>query len=263
MRSLFARSWLLGENISVPVMNQLVRATSSMIVEPGQVIDEDKDALFLIREGSAERRVEGKTSEVLKACDFFGEAMVLHGHRPVGSVITLKETEIITIPGAMLRHIPIVRWKLFETHLKRLRHLLTPIGEGSAFPWNSDYGVGVQAMDRHHQKLFDLANRIMAAIDRNDPRHVLDLLTEMIQYNNYHFDEEIKLLETVSLIDVEAHRLNHDSISAALEQMHRRFDFCEEGEMPIGRGEFQGFFQDLVIDHIFKEDRKFARYLFN
>lgn len=263
MRAVFARSWLFGENISVPVINQLVRAASTVFVEPGQGVDERSDTLFLVRSGSVERRAEGKATEVIKDGDFFGEAMVLHGHSPVGAIFGRKEAELLCVSGAMLRDIPIVRWKLFETHLRRLRQMLAPGGESAAFTWHTDYAVGVPVIDRHHQKLFDIANKVMIAIDRKDYLDVRTVMMEMIEYNDYHFREEIRLLEEAALPDVHNHEKIHEDILEALHGMMQKIEYSTNRQIPIDKDDFRAFFQDLVIDHIFKEDRKYARFLYN
>ncbi len=263
MRSVFARTRLFGENVSIPVMNRLVRAATEMSVDPGLPVDEGADCLFLIRAGVAERRIEGKVVEVLESGDFFGESMVLHGHRPVGGIVVRAACDLIAIPGAMLRDIPIVRWKLFETYLRRLRLLLAPPGDGAAFPWNADYAVGVPLIDRQHQKLFEIANRVILALDRGHDADIRATMSELLDYNNYHLVEEMKYLEGMSFPEIEHHEEMHKKLISDIFVMKRDLETCDGGRLPMVRSDFVEFFQAWVVDHIFKEDRKFARYLYS
>lgn len=144
MRGVFAQTRLFGENVSTPVLNRLVRASSASTVKPGQMVDERDDSLYLIRSGLLERLNGGKVTEVLEKGDFFGESMVLHGRPPVSRVVAHQRCELIAIPGSLLRDIPIVRWKLFEAHLRRLP---APSSAGAVFPWKADHAVGIPMID--------------------------------------------------------------------------------------------------------------------
>ncbi|WP_241911832.1 hemerythrin domain-containing protein [Telmatospirillum siberiense] len=261
MRGIFARTRLFGENVSIPVLNRLVRVSSTLSLKPGEAVDEGGDCLFLIRSGLLDRRIGGKVAEVLEPGDFFGESMVLHGRRPLSRIIAHKACDLIAIPGAMLRDIPIVRWKLFETYLRRLSVLVAPSGVGSVFPWSADYAVGVPLIDHQHQKLFEIANRVILAFDRGDVAETSRTLFELFEYNKYHLDEEIKYLKKIAFPDVEQHEIIHAKFRKDIVVGMAVWKNGDAMEL-IDRSEFIEFFHAWIIDHIFKEDRKFARYLY-
>jgi hemerythrin len=263
MRSVFARTGLFGENVSIPVMNRLVRAASMVSVKSGEVVDDRSDCLFLIRDGSVQRQMDGRVIETLAAGDFFGEAMVLHGHRPVGGIVAHADSELIAIPGAMLRDIPIVRWKLFETYLRRQRFFLVAPGDGATFPWNADYALGIPLIDRQHQKLFEIANRVILSIDHGDVDVVQASMIELLDYYNYHLVEEMKYLESLTFPDLDGHAKAHKGMICDLLVMKDHIEKEGVGGLSISRSDFIELFQTWIIDHIFKEDRKFARYLYS
>jgi hemerythrin len=263
MRGVFARTRLFGENVSIPVMNQLVRAASVLSVKPGEAVSEDADRLFLIHAGLAERRAEGKVVELLDAGDFFGEGMVLHGQPSFGSIVAHKACELIAIPGDMLRDIPIVRWKLFETYLRRLRLPLVLPGQKLSFPWSADYAIGVPLIDRQHQKLFEIANQVIHAIDLGHDEVVRNLVVEFLEYNNFHIAEEAKYMERMDPAEVGEQERVRDEIRTDLLAMRDRLESDGETVLKIGRSGFVDFFHAWVVDHILKEDRKFARYLYS
>lgn len=260
-RAILARTRLFGENVSIPVLNRLLQVSSPLPVKPAEVVDESDDCLFLIRSGLLERRFEGRVVEVLEPGDFFGEPMVLHGRPPASRIVAHEPCELIALPGALLREIPIVRWKLFETSLRRLRLLRAPSGRGSVFLWNAAYAVGVPLIDRQHQKLFEIANRVIVALDRGDDVDMRRALAELVDTNKRHLAEEINYLQRKSFPEIDRHENIHNIILEELDRVMERWGGDAPAE-PIGRSEFIAFFHAWIIDHIFKEDKKFARYLF-
>jgi hemerythrin len=261
MRSVFARTGLFGENVSIPVMNRLVRMASLRSVGPGEEVLEDGDCLLLIRVGVLERRAGESVGEVLVAGDFFGEAMVLCGLPSPGKIVAHKACELIAIPGSLLREIPIVRWKLFETHLRRERLSFVSPGEKLPFPWSANYALGVPSIDRQHQRLFDIANQVIRAIDLGLDSEMRSLIVELLEYNNYHLIEELKFMERVSFLDIELHgRIKKKNKSDILE-INALLEKSREDEFVISRSDFVDLFRSWIFGHILKEDRNFVQYL--
>ncbi len=64
------------------------------------------------------------------------------------------------------------------------------------FEWSDDYSVGVAGMDRHHQKIFDMLNRLHAAMLQGKAVDMIgNIIRELLDYTKYHFGEEEKLME--------------------------------------------------------------------
>ncbi|HXP95264.1 MAG TPA: hemerythrin domain-containing protein [Telmatospirillum sp.] len=263
MRSVFARTHLFGENISIPVMNQLVRAASILSLDSGETVSEGADCLFLIRSGTVERQIEGTVAEMLEAGDFFGETMVLQGRPPVGSIVVHKTCDLVVMPGAMLRDIPIVRWKLFETYLRRLRLPLLSPGKGAVFSWNGNYAVGIPLIDRQHQKLFEIANRVIQAIDLGQDADIRERMIEFLEYSDYHLAEEMSYMEKMAFPETHSHAISHKKIINDIFIMRNCLESSDVSTVDIDKFEFSSFFKSWVDDHIVKEDRKIFRYLQN
>jgi hemerythrin-like metal-binding protein len=84
--------------------------------------------------------------------------------------------------------------------------------------WSDNFSVGVQLMDDHHKKLFDIFNRLHAAMKAGQGDTVLDgIMKELIDYTRYHFGEEEKMLERVGYTQMEMHKGLHRKFVAELE----------------------------------------------
>ncbi|HIJ37990.1 MAG TPA: MBL fold metallo-hydrolase [Rhodospirillaceae bacterium] len=263
MRSIFARSWLFGENLSIPVMNALARASSSLVPDSGSELSQGADSLYFVYRGRLEWQVGEKALEVIEPGGFFGEDMVLFGSTAVGRVLVRGACELFTVSGALLREIPIVRWKLFETHQRRMRQLLAPGGDGLAFPWSSDYAVGIREVDDHHRRMFDMANAVMAAIDRNDLASAGAGLCSLIDFTSFHFGEEIKLLASVGYPDAKDHHRIHKKHGDELMAIKKTIESGDLKNAPLNRADFRLFFRSFVVDHVFKQDKQFGRFIYD
>ena len=86
----------------------------------GQVLPRDtKPLICLTKRGKLERYIGENILETLVEGDFFGEETVLFGTSSLFQFRAVEPTVIYEIDADMVRDIPVVRWKLFETHEKR------------------------------------------------------------------------------------------------------------------------------------------------
>ena len=118
-RDFLRASWLFADGVSCVTLKQLVQAADVAEFENGQVIDLPVDHLLVLSSGAAELRTREGGHELLRLGSHFG-AGVLSGLAASRARIHFsKKTTAYRLPVATVETIPVVRWKLRETHLRR------------------------------------------------------------------------------------------------------------------------------------------------
>lgn len=129
LKQLFSRkefllnTWLFGEALSPKVQT---RITENMIpVEfsdvGGKVGPLDSQSIYIIKRGALARYYQGQLIEQLETGDFFGEdrAVFLDDYNTELTIQT--PVQAYRLLAEQINDIPIIRWKLLETHQKRTR----------------------------------------------------------------------------------------------------------------------------------------------
>lgn len=98
--------------------------------------------------------------------------------------------------------------------------------------WKNDYSVGYNLIDQQHKKLIEIINSIEelsneASIENEDLfEGVSDLLSELLDYTETHFETEERALEASNYKYIEEHK-----------RIHHQFFM-----------KISGFLKDLVLD---------------
>jgi hemerythrin-like metal-binding protein len=124
--------------------------------------------------------------------------------------------------------------------------------------WDDRFSSGNRAVDFQHMGLFDDSNKLLAAMlsDRSEDEMgtaVDALMRSLIR----HFQDEEKLLMTVSYPHAAAHAVSHSALIQTAVEMVERFRI---GKLDIGTL-FKFLAHDLVAEHMLREDREFFPYL--
>ncbi|MBF0587755.1 MAG: MBL fold metallo-hydrolase [Magnetococcales bacterium] len=117
------QTWLFQEEISYATQNRIAIAMERLTYPKTgtKLIVDDECALYLVISGELSRMHKGKELERLKPKSFYGEEDMIDKPHTRCHFRTLGEVELYKIPCTILKDIPIVRWKLFEMHAKRVR----------------------------------------------------------------------------------------------------------------------------------------------
>lgn len=125
--------------------------------------------------------------------------------------------------------------------------------------WSDDLSVGVDILDRHHQRLIDLLNELYEVLRGDNGEAVVGkVLGELIRYTYYHFGEEERLMEVAGYDDLEAHRQLHRIIAEHVREMEAEFD---ANPRAVIAAELFEFLSDWLIHHIRMEDSRYAQAL--
>jgi len=121
---------------------------------------------------------------------------------------------------------------------------------------DADHLLGVPEIDRQHQELADMLNKLNDAVKQNAPAEVaIHLFDEMIAYARAHFEAEERLMGQYAYVADEAHIQEHQRLLG--EANYLRNKFSQGGELLVLQSLKDWFLSHLVMD------KPFAAYLIN
>jgi hemerythrin-like metal-binding protein len=140
-------------------------------------------------------------------------------------------------PGSALPQPSSVRWTVFEFH--------------------QEYSVGIRTLDQHHQRIFELLNRLYETMLQQQGRPaLLSALAELIGYTSRHFAAEELLMQAFGYPETEPHQLEHERLSRVLAEFQHQFaDGREHLVEPL-----LDFMEGWLIRHILAWDRRYSTF---
>jgi hemerythrin-like metal-binding protein len=121
--------------------------------------------------------------------------------------------------------------------------------------WSSALAVGHAEIDRQHQVLIEIANRLNGAMRSGAGRAACgSILDELVNYTINHFGFEEKLMNKHQYADREAHLAAHRKLIEEVSKFKRQYE--AGGTISI---ELMGFIRDWLVNHFLKVDRALAR----
>jgi len=128
------------------------------------------------------------------------------------------------------------------------------------FRWEEKYMVHIEKIDKQHLQLVNLINKLYKAMIEGSGDVVLsEILDELIDYTKFHFDDEIKMLETYHYPEIEKHKEIHRNLVAKVMKIQDDF---KAGLSSISVGALT-FLKDWLINHIGKIDMKYSVFIRN
>ncbi|MBF0142312.1 MAG: bacteriohemerythrin [Magnetococcales bacterium] len=250
-------TWLFGESIAYPVQNRLAQSMVSLSLEANQPIGSEprSPAIFLVRKGTVVSRAGGDIIEAMAPGDFFGEQGALFGAPGLFEFRTETTADLFQVPVEALRDIPVVRWKLFEAHRKRIGLISRVQSQGErGFRWQDSYLLGIPPIDHQHQHIFEIANGILALYRAgSDKSALLPELKDLAEYARYHFAEEEALMARHGYLDLEHHKEEHRKLMTEI-GLYRM-------ELESGSGlidpNLERFLTDWIVNHILETDKRY------
>jgi hemerythrin len=195
----------------------------------------------------------------VKAGDFLGAGTVLFGTPSLFSVRATTVLEAFAIPYDVLNGIPVIRWKLLESFARGLEWFSKPNDDGRRLlSWDDEYAVHVQRFDIHHRRLLVNANALVAAIEAQRGREVVqEMFAALIRFAHYHFEQEETLLRLYSYPDLERHREAHQHLLSQAREILDR----PAGASAMSAGEAATWLKDWIVPHVVGEDQKYTAHL--
>jgi hemerythrin-like metal-binding protein len=126
--------------------------------------------------------------------------------------------------------------------------------------WSDRYAVGVDIIDRQHQKLFRLIDQLARGIQAgNSDATLMAVFDELADYTKTHFETEARLMAGAEYPDSAAHGAQHRELEASLGELVAK---ARRGE-PWVSLETMNFLRHWLYHHIDDTDRRLARFLKN
>jgi hemerythrin len=112
-------SWLFADGVSCMTLNRLVRATEPVSFERDRVVQPAQHDLLVMRSGEALLTTPSGYSERLTTGSHFGATALTDCMARGTEVRFVDPAEAYRVPLSSIANVPVVRWKMLETHRRR------------------------------------------------------------------------------------------------------------------------------------------------
>jgi len=127
----------------------------------------------------------------------------------------------------------------------------------SYLKWSDKYSLNVAEIDEQHRKLVSLVNDMYDAMHAGKGRDMIGtVIAEFVDYTDYHFKAEERLLRQNRYPEYDEHKVMHDNLSRKAHSIKEAFD---RGNTPTAI-EVMLLLTNWLNTHILEEDRKYKPY---
>lgn len=125
----------------------------------------------------------------------------------------------------------------------------------SEIVWNSDLETGVELMDEEHQCLVAIYNELNAALMKGRAHKKMnEILGSLIEYTQFHFIDEEKLMEESNYVELPQHKNEHQQLILKVQRFKKKHDMDQERiSKPVMK-----FLEFWLTKHIRGSDMEFA-----
>lgn len=118
--------------------------------------------------------------------------------------------------------------------------------------WTEDMSVGCKALDDDHKILVRALNDFIEALENDEGVFVTDgIFSVLVDYTNYHFAREEKIMEACGYEDLDRHKKTHISLKEQLLDCRTRFMLNPNAEL---EEEVREFLTSWLQTHILIRD---------
>jgi hemerythrin-like metal-binding protein len=124
--------------------------------------------------------------------------------------------------------------------------------------WNSQYAVGVQALDEQHTGLFQALNELHDAMMKGQAQKLTgSLLNKLVDYTRKHFAAEEAMMTSTGYPELPAHREKHRALTRQVEEFVVSYD---KGEITLNV-QLLNFLREWLTNHIEKTDKEYGPWM--
>jgi hemerythrin len=125
--------------------------------------------------------------------------------------------------------------------------------------WNDSLRLGVAVVDRQHERLVAIINRLYeATIERRGADVISEIMDELIIYTATHFSMEEKYFAQFEYPDAEEHKREHDALIEKVSAFADDFEKAIRGSKSALAAELLQFLQIWWRYHMMETDSKFV-----
>ena len=126
------------------------------------------------------------------------------------------------------------------------------------FDWNSSYSVKVAMCDQQHQKLFEIMNKLAGAMRMGKGQEAVEeILNELLEYTQTHFQDEEALLEKTNYPHLAAHQQMHRTFVTKVQTLQ---NLAKTGKRAHAM-QVLSLIRDWLFHHIQKADKQYSAHL--
>jgi hemerythrin len=123
----------------------------------------------------------------------------------------------------------------------------------SFWSWDPSLSVGIEIIDRQHQRIVDYINELHSAHLEKDQGKVSEVLAGLRDYTQTHFTFEEDLMESSGYPLSETHKTVHDSFVAHLDKLVEQ----HENGKDVSR-KLMSMLQVWLTNHIKNDDKDYS-----
>lgn len=129
----------------------------------------------------------------------------------------------------------------------------------SIVQWNNSlYSVGNDEFDAHHKKLLEFINELHHAMMAGAGKQKLEeILNELMDYTNYHFQAEEAAMIDADYPDLLEHKKQHQEL---IDQLNNLIADFKNNRLEVTI-ETSKFLKEWLFKHIQGTDKKYASYI--
>lgn len=125
--------------------------------------------------------------------------------------------------------------------------------------WNDSLKLGVAVVDRQHERLVGIINRLHEATMEGRGTDVIsEIMDELIIYTATHFSMEEKYFAQFDYPDAEEHKREHDALIEKVSAFANDFEKALRSSRPALAKELLQFLQIWWRYHMMETDSKFV-----
>jgi hemerythrin-like metal-binding protein len=122
--------------------------------------------------------------------------------------------------------------------------------------WKDEYSIGLQEIDEQHEVLFDLINRLWAAIVKQaQTGDILKIVRELEHYTLSHFTAEETFMRVSEYPKFLDHKKQHEDFVARVAKEREAVMGGKSISLDLIR-----FLKDWLINHILVSDKDYAEF---
>ncbi len=124
--------------------------------------------------------------------------------------------------------------------------------------WNASYSVKNEEMDRQHQRLFDLINKLNEAMGEGKGKETLPVVFDsLVKYTQTHFTAEEALLQKHNYPELATQKRQHMELVRQISDLQKQY---QAGDFSSSLKTSE-FLKKWLIEHIQGTDQKYGGFL--
>ncbi|PWH17777.1 MAG: hemerythrin [Anaerolineae bacterium] len=123
-----------------------------------------------------------------------------------------------------------------------------------------DFSVNIKEIDNQHRQLIEIVNQLHRAMREGKSSQMInDIINRLIDYTQYHFETEERLMEAYNFPGYVHHKAEHAKLTRQVQEFQRQYR-----QNPMGLSvQLLNFLKSWVADHILQTDKQYTRFLNN